>query len=93
MNDESRIDTLRLSDKARGEVNEFVKQIVRFNPLALSEPLNAYSAATLLLLGEGRFLTPEDDFQVVGSIREQGNILGSGLVARNQDSNRSCRLK
>lgn len=64
MNDESRIDTLRLSDKARGEVNEFVKQIVRFNPLALSEPLNAYSAATLLLLGEGRFLTPEDDFRL-----------------------------
>ncbi|MGF6531919.1 hypothetical protein P3T20_002709 [Paraburkholderia sp. GAS206C] len=45
----------------RDEINEFVRQIVRFNPPALSEPLNAYSAATLLLLGQGRFLTPEDD--------------------------------
>jgi hypothetical protein len=58
------IDVQRDKNLTKDEINEFVKQIVRFNPPALSEPLNAYPAATLLLLGQGRFLTPEDDFRL-----------------------------
>ncbi|MBC8738395.1 hypothetical protein F6X40_16595 [Paraburkholderia sp. UCT31] len=46
------------------EVNFFVRQIGAFNPSALSEPSNAYSAAMLLLLGQGKFLTPEDELRL-----------------------------
>ncbi|WP_338641091.1 hypothetical protein [Burkholderia pyrrocinia] len=46
---------------AKNEINELVEGIVRFNPSALTEPLNAYPAAILLLLGQGKFLTPAGD--------------------------------
>ncbi|MCU9955964.1 hypothetical protein OEJ37_21615 [Burkholderia sp. BKH01] len=43
------------------EINELVEGIVRYNPSALTDPLNAYPTAILLLLGQGKFLTPDDD--------------------------------
>ena len=43
------------------EINKLVEGIVRFNPSALSDPLNAYPTAILLLLGQGKFLTLADD--------------------------------
>ncbi|MCC8403890.1 hypothetical protein LJ655_18685 [Paraburkholderia sp. MMS20-SJTN17] len=58
------IDVLSNKNLSVDEVNFFVRQIVEFNPSALSAPLNAYSAATLLLLGRGKFLTPEDDLRL-----------------------------
>lgn len=45
---------------SRGEINRFIRGIVKFNPPALTDPKNAYSIATLILLGQGRFLTPSD---------------------------------
>ncbi|MDR6482004.1 hypothetical protein [Paraburkholderia terricola] len=59
-----RIDVQPNKNLTKDENNEFVRQIVRFDPPALSKPLNAYSAATLLLLSQGRFLTLEDDFRL-----------------------------
>jgi hypothetical protein len=56
------IDVQPNKNLAKNEINDLVRKIVKFNPLALSEPSNAYSAAMLLFLGQGDFLTPEDDF-------------------------------
>lgn len=55
------IDVQQNKNLTKNEINDFVRKIVRFNPLALSQPFNAYPAATLLLLGQGKFLTSEDD--------------------------------
>jgi hypothetical protein len=65
------IDVKPNKNLAKDEINEFVRQIMRFNPSALFEPLNAYYAATLLLLGQGRFLTPEDDFRLSALYRNK----------------------
>lgn len=46
------------------EINEFIKKISRFNPPALSDPLNTYPVAALLLLGQGNYLTPADKFRL-----------------------------
>jgi hypothetical protein len=45
---------------ARSKINESIVRIFRFNAAASSDPINAYSAAIMLLLGKGRFLTSED---------------------------------
>ncbi|WP_322014991.1 hypothetical protein [Paraburkholderia sp. J12] len=55
------IDAQPNKNLTRTKINYLIRQIVKFNPPALSESLNPYSAATLLLLGQGKFLTPEDD--------------------------------
>jgi hypothetical protein len=55
------IDARPNANLTRDEVNEFIGEIVNFNPSALSNPVNAYPVAALLLLGRGKFLTHEDD--------------------------------
>lgn len=45
---------------SNSDIIEYIRKIIRFNPSALPTPSDAYSAATLLMLGQGNFLTPED---------------------------------
>ncbi|MGF6939831.1 hypothetical protein OKW41_008993 [Paraburkholderia sp. UCT70] len=56
------IDARSNQNYSRDEVNFFVRQIAAFNSSALSEPSNAYSAP-MLLLGQGKFLTPEAELR------------------------------
>lgn len=58
------IDVQPNGDLQNDERNKYVRQILRFNPSRLREPSNAYSAATLLLLGKGKFMTQEDGVRV-----------------------------
>ncbi|WP_322032672.1 hypothetical protein [Paraburkholderia sp. J76] len=58
------IDVQRNKDLGINEINGFIERIAKFNPSALSDPLNAYPAAMLLLLGQGRYLTPKDDLDL-----------------------------
>ncbi|WP_322106532.1 hypothetical protein [Paraburkholderia sp. J41] len=56
-----KIDVQPNKDLEKDEINGFIERIARFNVSALSEPVNAYPAAMLLLLGQGKYLTPKDD--------------------------------
>lgn len=54
------IDVQPNENLTRNQINDLLAAIISFNPKAVSKPSNSYSAVTLLLLGQGKFLTKED---------------------------------
>ncbi|WP_321913783.1 hypothetical protein [Paraburkholderia sp. J11-2] len=73
------IDVQPNKDLTRNKINHLIKQIVKFNPPALSESLNSYSAVTLLFLGQGKFLTSEEDF-ILSSLCKNKEIIDDSVL-------------
>ncbi|SAK73746.1 hypothetical protein AWB75_04056 [Caballeronia catudaia] len=63
------------------QVNDFVRRIIKFNSVAWVKSSNAYTGATLLLLGSGKFLSAEDS-RLLSPLLENKEIVDEPVLRK-----------